>query len=238
MREICHTCGGELAEKSGESPFCPHCGAPQLTLSLDYQSVETGGEPKVELPGAVTTGTMPPPRPKQVDWQMAIRCAVAVALVAGALSAIAAKVEILSPLSTLWILSGSLITLGLYQRRRPAAWMDVRIGARIGLVAGLCLTVGLAVSMAVVGLVARFGLHSMGSFDAQMTEQILTLQKRLQQQSAAPVPADVLRFVNSPEFRGGMMIGGAAFAAVFLLVLSTVGGAFAGLLRMRRKSMV
>ena len=74
----------------------------------------------------------------------------------------------LAPVSLLWIMSGSLITLGLYQNRRPAAWMDVGVGARIGLVAGLCLTISLAISAAAVGLVARFGLHSMGSFDAQL----------------------------------------------------------------------
>jgi hypothetical protein len=237
MKESCHTCGGELAAGSGESPFCPHCGAPQLTLSLDYQSPETGGEPKVETPGPASTGMRPPPRPQQVDWKMAIRCAAAVAAVAGVLSIVSARVEILSPLSTLWMLSGSLITLGLYQRRRPTAWMDVKVGARIGLVAGLCLTLGVAISMAGVGLVARYGLHSMGMFDAQMTTQIETFQKTMQQ-SGTPVSADLLRSINSPEFRGGAMIGGAALVAAFLLVLSTVGGAFAGLLRTRRKAAV
>jgi hypothetical protein len=238
MKEFCHTCGGELAAGSGESPFCPHCGAPQLTLSLDYQSVETGGEPKVEALGPESTGTRPPPRPQQVDWKMAIRCAAAVAAVAGVLNIVATRVDVLSPVSLLWIMSGSLITLGLYQRRRPAAWMDARVGARIGLVAGLCLTIGLAISGAAAGLVARFGLHSMGSFDAEMAAQIQTLEKTMQQQPGVTVSADWLRLVNSPEFRAGMMLGGSALVTAFLLVLSTVGGAFAGLLRMRRKAAV
>jgi len=238
MQESCHTCGGALPAKSGESPFCPHCGAPQLTLSLDYQSVETGGEPKGETPGAASTGMRPPPRPQQVDWKMAIRCSMAVAGVAAVLNIVAARVDILSPLNMLWVMSGSLITLGLYQKRRPAAWMDIRVGARIGLVAGLCLTVGLAISMAAVGLVARFGLHSMGSFDAQLAGQIQTAQKAMQQQSDAPGSADMLRLMNLPEFRGGWVLAGAALFAAFLLVLSTVGGAFAGLLRMRRRAAV
>ena len=47
MREVCHRCGGEVPAGSGESPFCPHCGAPQLYLSVDYQS---GEESKVRGP--------------------------------------------------------------------------------------------------------------------------------------------------------------------------------------------
>jgi hypothetical protein len=234
MKEFCHTCGGELAVGSGESPFCPHCGAPQLTLSLDYQSVETGGEPKVETPGPASTGTLPPPRPQQVDWKMAIRCAVAVAGVAGVLSLGAMRLPVLTPASVLWVMSGSLITLGLYQRRRPAAWMDAGVGARIGLVAGLCLAMGLAIPMAMAGVVARFGLHSMGGFDTWLASIFETVIK----QSTTPFPPEALQLIQSQEFRAGYVLFVFGVISVFLLVLSTVGGAFAGLLRMRRKAAV
>jgi hypothetical protein len=120
--------------------------------------------------------------------------------------------------------------MGFYQRQRPAAWMDVRIGARIGLVVGLCLAVGLGAAMAGWGLMARFALHSMGSFDAQIKELV---QKSIQQ-SATPVPADELGFIASPEFRAGIMLATFAMVSAFLLLLSTLGGAFAGLLRTRR----
>ncbi len=166
---------------------------------------------------------------------MAIRCSAIVAGVAAVLSVLAMRVDALSPFSTLWIMSGSLITLGLYQRRRPLAWMDMGTGAKIGVVAGLCLAAGLAVSMAAAGLVARYGLHTMGAFDAQITGQILAMQKQLQQ-SPTPATPETIQFLNSPEFRGGMTLGGYAMLSAFLLALSTVGGAFAGLLRMRRKT--
>jgi len=78
----------------------------------------------------------------------------------------------------------------------------------------------------------------MGSFDAQLAGQIQTAQKAMQQQSDAPGSADMLRLMNLPEFRGGWVLAGAALFAAFLLVLSTVGGAFAGLLRMRRRAAV
>ena len=240
MQEFCHRCGGELPERSGESPFCPHCGAPQLSLSLENQSMETGGEPAGEAEAAGTTGALPDANPRQVEGKTAIRCAAAVAGVGALLSVGAIRVDLLSPVSFLWIMSASLITLGFYQRRRPAAWMDVRVGARIGVVVGVCLALEVGTAMAGAGLVARFGLHAMGGFDAQMTAQVVQMENTMQQRFAAqstPVPAETMGLLGSPEFRGGMILAGFAFLAAGLVVMSTLGGAFAGLLgqlRMRR----
>ena len=231
MQEFCHRCGGELPEKSGESPFCPQCGAPQLSLALENQFVQTNGDAAVAEPGAESTVAIPPPSPRQVEWKTAIRCAAMVAAVGAALSVGAIRVDVLSTVSFLWIMSASLITLGFYQRRRPAAWMDVRVGARIGIVVGVCLALELGIALAGAGLVGRFGMHAMGNFDAQMTAQV---QKAVQQ-SSTPVPAAMIEFLGSPEFRGGMVLAGIAFLCVGLVVLSTLFGAFHGLLRMRRR---
>jgi hypothetical protein len=233
MQQTCHRCGGDLAEKSGESPFCPHCGAPQLFLALENQSAATGGE----AGGAASTGVAAPPKARQVEWKTAILCALAVGGVGSALTLVAMKVDVLSPLSMLWIMSASLITLGFYQKRRPAAQMDIRVGARIGVVVGICLAVELGIAMAGAGLVARFVLHSMGNFDTQMAAQILTVQKTMQQQGT-PAPASLMRFISSPEFRAGTMLATFAMVSAGLLVLSALGGAFAGLLRMRRGTAV
>ena len=83
-----------------------------------------------------------------------------------------------SLLSWLWTISGSMIALGLYQRRRPLAWMDAGVGARIGIVVGLALVACLAVVLATGGLVARYGLHSMAGVDAQLTEYCMRSSKR------------------------------------------------------------
>ena len=159
MQNFCHRCGGELA--SGSSPFCPHCGAPQLFLTESARSPSDA-----DSSAASSTGALPPPRPRQIEWHTAIRCAALVAAIAAVLSLVATRVPFLSPLSSLWILSASLITLSLYQRRRPLAWMDAAIGARIGIVAGLSLDISLALAFTIAGLIARFKLHAMGGFDA------------------------------------------------------------------------
>jgi len=220
-----------LPEKSGESPFCPQCGAPQLNLSLENQSVEASGE---ALEGESSLGKVTPVNAKQVEWKTAIRCAVVVAAVGAALSVCAIRVDLLTSVSFLWIMSASLITLGFYQKRSPTAWMDAGVGARIGVVVGICLALELAIALAGAGLVARFGMHAMGTFDAQMTAQILQMQKTMQQQTT-PVPEEYLRFINSLEFRAGIMLTTFTFVSVGLVVLSVLGGAFHGLLRMRRR---
>jgi hypothetical protein len=225
MHEYCHRCGGELPARDGASPFCPHCGSPQIFLQ-DYE--QQSGAPEAD-----TTGAVPPPRPQQVEWKTAIRCAVLVAGIAAVLRLVAARVQLVSPLSWLWTISGSIITLALYQRRRPLAWMDAGVGARIGVVVGLALVVCLAIAMAIGGLVARYGLHSMAGVDAQLTE---LLHAQFEKAAAlTPQPPEVQRFWYSPEFRAGMMLAGFGMLAGFLLVLSTVGGAVGGFMRMRRK---
>jgi hypothetical protein len=207
------------------SPFCPHCGSPQIYLQ-DYEQQNAGGE-------ADTTGAIPPPRPQQVEWKTAIRCAALVAGVAAGLSLVSQRVQVVSLLSTLWTISGSMIALALYQRRRPLAWMDARVGARIGLVVGLALVACLGVAWGIGGLVARYGLHSLGAFDAELTQM---LHAQFEKATAmSPQPPEMQRFWFSPEFRAGMMLVGFAMLSGILLVLSTVGGAVGGFMRMRRK---
>jgi hypothetical protein len=225
MHEFCHRCGGELLAGDGGSTFCPHCGSPQIYLQ-DYEE-QTGA------PEADTTGAVPPPHPKQVEWKTAIRCAALVAGIAAVLGLLASRVQVVSPLTWLWTISGSLITLALYQRRRPLAWMDAGVGARIGVVVGLALVTGFAVAMAVGGLVARYALHSMAGFDAELTQM---LHAQIEKAAATtPESPEVQRFLYSPEVRAGMMLAGFGMLSGFLLVLSTIGGAVGGLLRTRRK---
>ena len=240
MQEFCHRCGGELPAESGESPFCPQCGAPQLSLALEQQSVETGGEQTggVDVVEASMVGGQPTANSRRVEWKTAIRCATLVSAVGALLSLGAIRVDAIFSVCFLWTMSGAWITLALYRRQRPTAWMDFLVGARVGVLAGLFLLVGLGIAGAGAGLVARYGLHAMGGFDAQMVEQIHSSTKTLEQQSmqqkGAPMPPGWLEFMHTSEFRAGMTLAGCGFLAAILLVFWTLGGAFAGFLRTQR----
>ncbi|WP_263367943.1 zinc ribbon domain-containing protein [Edaphobacter bradus] len=219
MQEFCHRCGGDLPEQQGASSFCPHCGAQQLY----FLSSEQGESGAVD-----TTGAMPPPKPRDVEWKTAIRCAVLVGGVAAVLSVASMRLAAFSMLSLLWTTSASLIALGLYQRRRPQARMDGRIGARIGLVVGLVVVCWLAVSLAAAGLVARYGLHNLAGFDAQMAEQFRTAIERTA--AANPQPKETWGYLYLPEFQVGMMLAGFGMGAGIVLALSTLGGVVGGML--------
>ena len=223
MHRYCHRCGDEVAPGGSEAAFCPHCGAPQLVL-LEHDLPEASeGE---------TTGALPPPRPRAVEWKTAMLCAAGVALMAALLSVLAAGFPAVTPLNWLWILSGSMTTLALYQKRRPKAKMNAGIGARIGLVTGIAVVGFVTFAMAAAGLVARFGLHRMSAFDVSITEQM-----HLQMEHAMltnPVPKEMLPFFYSPEFTAGMMLVGIGMLATLVLVLSALSGAAGGMLRTRQ----
>jgi hypothetical protein len=226
MQELCHRCGAELAIGDGANSFCPHCGAPQLVLS-DYS------EPLSTSPnGSNSTGTLPPPIPNPIDWEMAIRCTLLVAAVAAVLSFTATRIDVLSPLSSIWILSASLTTLALYQRRRPLAAMNARIGARIGTLVGVAVGLFLAISTAIGAVIGRFVLHSMGDLDAMIQASKAQIDQLI---ATKQLPAPANAVVGSPEFRTGFMLFAFALGLFFILIVSIFGGALGGLLRSRRR---
>jgi hypothetical protein len=240
MNKICHRCNGDLP--SGDDVFCPHCGAPQLLLTEDYladQQLRTDASNSPD--SSDTTGALPPPMPQQIEWQTAIRCATLVAAIAAVLCVVGLRVPGVSLISTIWILTASTTTLALYHRRRPLAWMDATVGARIGLTTGLALIILIASSLALTGIITRFGLHAMAGFDADFIQMIAQVKESARQTAAAtsnPPSAELLHFYDLPEFQAGLILATAATAAVLLLLFSTFGGAVNGLLRNRRRARV
>jgi hypothetical protein len=235
MRETCHRCGGDLpnaeATSEGRSLFCPHCGAPQLLLSDYTEPLSTGLEPAANA-GAPSTGTLPPPRPNRIDWPMALRSALFVSAIAAVLSVIAARVPNFSPVGSVWVVSSSLTTLALYQRRRPLAPMNAGVGARIGLLVGITLVVFLAGTLSAGLSIARYGLHSMASFDADMA---VAMKAQIDQLAASrSIPADTLAIISSLQFRAAMMLCSFSLILFAVLLISIFGGAVGGLLRTRR----
>jgi hypothetical protein len=226
MSTSCHRCGGDLPLPDGATSFCPHCGAPQLYL-LEHLLEDLPTE---------TTGAEPPPDARRIEWQPAIRAAMFVALVAPALCLLGSALSIFSLLSLLWIASGSIIAIGIYHKQRPAAFLDARTGARIGLVVGLLMGLALSLTLAVSGVVARFALHRMAGFDADTTGKLRAQIDLMSAQAAAqsnPIPPWLTAIFLSPEFRAAMGLVSIAMLCALVLLLSTLGGAFAGSMRAR-----
>jgi hypothetical protein len=210
----------------GSNSFCPHCGAPQLVLSEYSEPLSTSAsDPN-------STGALPPPIPNPIDWEIAIRCTLLVGAIAAVLSFTASRIQVLSPLSSIWILSASLTTLALYQRRRPLAAMNARIGARIGTLVGVGVGLFLGISTALGAILGRFVLHSMGDLDDMIQASKVQIDQLI---ATKQLPATANAVVGSPEFRTGFILFAFALGLVFILLVSIFGGALGGLLRSRRR---
>ncbi len=146
-----------------------------------------------------------------------------------------------SLLSTLWTIGGAVIALGLYARHRPRAWMDARVGLRLGVATGLLMIAAIAMALSVTGVVVRYGMHGMAQFDQASAQSRKDMQARVlawldqQNQDKDLQQKYVTIFnsprMNSPEMQAGSALFGSAVEGFFIVLLSAGGGAFAGRLR-------
>jgi hypothetical protein len=251
MLELCHRCHGELplsasgtqGNGSGEERalYCPHCGAPQLRLP-DYMRHDADfAAPVAEInePGeeAGTGRTpLPPPRPHEVNWRVALSSAALVAVVAAVLVVAGLRIPFASFLSTIWVIGAAALALGIYSRRNPEGWMDGHVGLRVGLTTGVLMLAMIAAGLAITGVVLRFGLHRLGSFDADIAQQMHAMQQQLgermaEQQQPLQFRNHMLGFMGAPEVRGGLAIFYLATSGLVILLFAAGGGAFAGMMR-------
>jgi hypothetical protein len=256
MHEICHRCLGPLPivapgnKQSSDDAmlFCPRCSAPQILLPEHMRS-ENDAAATIE-----TTGATPPPRPhsananqdpKQVDWRAALSAAGLVALVAAALRIAELKFDVVALVWFFWLLCGANLGVGYYARKRPTAWMDARVGMRIGLVTGVLMCATMAVVSGAAGVVVRYGLHGMTAFDQQQAEETKAMQGRVQVWMQHTFDAEQQKdyearmnspLMKSPEMLAGSALFGAGFWAVILVAISAGTGAVNGMMRGLRLS--
>ncbi len=234
--EFCHRCGSELAarEWAGEGGFfCPHCGAPQILLP---EHMRAENSPETAAAAGGTSGVLAPPTPREIHWRTAIRYGALVAAVGGVLCGVGVVSTVASFLGFLWTVSGGVIALAFYQKHKPAARMNIRVGFRIGVATGLMMTASLALALATAGVVARFGLHRMSDVDSQIVAFQAQMTEKMQEQKQNPeVQAEATKLLRSPEVRGGVAVVYLGVMGAVLMLLSAGGGAFAGMLRSRRQ---
>lgn len=254
MQGYCHRCHGELPARLNDRRddddaglFCPRCSAPQLKLP-EHMRVET-----MAVTAGDSTGAQPPPRVagmKQVDWHAALTCSAMVAAGAAALTLVGLKLNGVALLGMLWVMSGSVISLGLYRKRvagaRLTGRLNARAGLRIGVVTGVLMLATLGVTGAVSGVVMRFATHGMDQFDAQSAERTREMQAWMvnfmaQRGQDKATQDQYIAMMNSPrmtapETRAGGELVSLGVQGVLIVLISAGGGAFAGMLQGRREA--
>ncbi|MCL2661329.1 MAG: zinc ribbon domain-containing protein [Acidobacteriaceae bacterium] len=226
MTEFCHRCGDELPATAGSATFCPHCGAPQIYFAGQNPDAEQTGNPQTAAQ---------PPRLQLIEWKTVIRSALMIGFVAAILNVASAGLPGLFLLNYLLIFSTPALALAIYQKHHPQARMDLRIGARIGLVVGLVLLGCMAASSVIMGVVARFGLHNMANFDAQLLQKIHQGQEMAQNWAVAHnIPKPDYSYMNTPEARVWILLLNYGLLGAAVLAFSTLAGALGGTRRTRR----
>ena len=223
MELTCHRCGGALPGTSIRG-FCPQCGAPQITLSPEYES-ETAPTGAAPPPLAIGTG--------EVNWPIALGTGAWIAAVSGVLFAAGTFFPVLTGLGILLVVSAAFAVVGRYRTLSPGTPINAAIGARIGLSTGLLVCAVLLLALAAIGVIARFRLHGMGAFDAQWAQQSQLMLAKLRE--VGPVAPGTVAMVNAPEFRAGEMLAGMGLMGAMLLAGSAAMGAIAGSLTRGRK---
>ncbi len=222
MEHSCHQCGNPLEDGT---PFCKHCGAPQIRVMDE----EPASEPLPPgTPGEVQPPAQPVPLggsgagvPVGVDWSQAVPAAA----LAGVLLAIAWVIPVAGFL--LWLIAGGLVGVAMYRRRAPQATLSAGLGARIGALAGLF---GFAVFAILFGLEL---LATRGSGRVrQMLQQVI---EQAAARNADPHAQQAIQQLMTPAGMALMITIVLVFFLAAFLALSSLGGAVGGWLLGRKQ---
>ncbi len=212
MPLLCHRCGTSLAADAG---FCSECGAPLLRYSLP--DADATLEPSTLSAGRRSAA--PALGSSGIQWKQAIRISAAVSLAAGLLS------SFLAMGSLIWVLGGAVLVISIYRRKVPAPELQLRLGARIGVVTGAMTAMFAIAGNTLLLLFQRYGLHQGTLLDASLTSTVQQSMSRAATGTDAQAQVkSALAFLLSPEGRAGMILLGMGFVALIILLLSIAGG--------------
>jgi hypothetical protein len=221
MEITCTRCHQTVQE---ENCYCPNCGLPRLTYTVDGEQGLTQPQPWNEPVRDAST----------VNWKAAIRAAVTLAVPAGLLC------SLLSPISIFGLLLMAMAAawaVVLYVRSQRPAWVTVGAGARIGLVTGLMGSWMAAATSGASLFAMRFFLHQAAFFDSFWDEFVnqQMVQQWISMGVDAPTIALTRAWLLTPEGRAGSMLSAVLFLVVGLLFFAVGGGAIGARLLARSR---
>jgi hypothetical protein len=203
----CYKCGQAIAEGTH---FCPHCGAPQIRVTIPEPSAPAGSPPFA--PG--TPAEMQPPahpvnlslRGDGINWTIGRTSVVMAGIFIGITSFL--------PLNFLWIPAGGLLAVKLYNKRTIPPLTSTGDGAKLGALAGLA-------GYVIVALATIAILH----FYADKFWKLLDESVKARAASSGTDLKPVLEMLNTAQGKTFLVTFMMVFVFVMMLALSSVGGA-------------
>src|ERR1700678_3841153 len=218
MDHPCHKCGQSVEDGV---PFCSHCGAPQIRVTVaerapvEHSQQEARTSLLVSAVGApthasVSAGALRLP----VQWSGTLQpCALAAMIAAVAMS----TGLVALPLA---VLGAGFLAVAFYIRRVPGTVVSAKEGARLGGISGL-LCFGM---WAVLEALAVAVLHK----GPEIRKAMLAAVEQTASRYSDPQVQASLDFMRSPAGLAVMMIATLVVAFLACVILASIGGALAG----------
>lgn len=131
----------------------------------------------------------------------------------------------------LWVVGAPVAALGVYAARHRESAPGAGFGARLGFLSGLAVLLALTIVNTLSLLLTRFAFHNAAPLDAQLGAVFAQVRAATEAQYGAAAAAPLAPLLSVPEFRAGFLLSSMAMFTVGYLLLATLGGAFAGVLR-------
>jgi len=218
MDHPCHKCGQSVEDGV---PFCSHCGAPQIRVTLpepvpvEHSQEEVGPALLVRALGApshesVSAGGLR----LAVQWSRALQpCALAALIAAVVMS----TGLVALPLA---VLGAGFLAVSFYLRRTPGTVVSAKEGARLGGISGL-LCFGM---WAILEALAVAVLHK----GPEIRKAMLAAVEQTASRYSDPQVQASIDFMRSPAGLTVMMIASLIVAFLACVILASIGGALAG----------
>jgi hypothetical protein len=210
MDSTCHRCAALI---SNDAAFCPHCGAPQVRVT-----VAAPNEAEANL-AAAATAVAAAVSPRAIQW----RRALLPVLLPSALVAIVMQLPYLNLAFLLWIALAAAWSCSLYSRRVPTAILDAGVGARLGAVTGV-----FAFLFEIILLGIALGVDAVsghGELRSALQQQL----RAAAQSNPNPAATDFYnKLVSSPEALAMFLAVVLVIMFVGFIVFGTIGGALRG----------
>jgi hypothetical protein len=231
VEHACYKCRATVEEGV---PFCPHCGAPQIRVSLPETVTDLSVAPASDelRPPPPTPSTSPwgPPRaplvPREpIQWNQVWQGA----LLAGVGAALLSSLPFLALGSLLWLLIAGALTVSMYQRRVPSAIVRPGMGMRIGALAGV-----FAFVITAILSTALFATEG-NQLRQVMEEQLRASMAKAPDPRSAEILQQFIAKLGTPEGLATFFLWVMAFIAVIFIIFSAAGGALGASLSARRR---
>lgn len=231
---FCPRCEHVLSSGAEESSlFCPFCGAPQVRVSQQLlQEAEEARQAFSERAATRASGSGAQAEAAP-QWQAALRIAALAGAVAAGLALLAALLPPVSLLLPLWAVGAPVVALGMYATRHRDLALSAAFGARLGFLSGLAVALALATVNTVTLLLARFVFGRSGPLDGQLAAMFAQVRSASEAQYGSVAAKPLATMIAVPEFRAGLLLFSIGMFIAGYLLLATLGGAFAGMLRAR-----